>query len=115
MSSGYEHLVQSLERRYDFLSARTVAMDALKDTGLEEKADYSDKELASIVSVLGDPDSRMMAVWGALGAAPEGVTLPAPEAPTGGASAEPEAKPQPKAKKAPAKKAAAKKSAAKKS
>ena len=115
MSSGYEHLVQSLERRYDFLSARTVAMDALKNSGLEEKADYSDAELASIVSVLGEHDSRMMAVWSALGAAPEGVTLPTQEPSTVKASGQPEAKAQPKAKKTTAKKAAAKKGAAKKS
>ena len=53
MSSGYEHLVWSLERRFDFLSARTVAAEAVKGAGLEEKAKYSADELGSIVELLG--------------------------------------------------------------
>ena len=126
MSSGYEHLVWSLERRFDFLSARTVAAEAVKGAGLEEKAKYSADELGSIVELLGGVGSRMEPVWGALGAAPEGVIMPAAIVSDAGATeavasqetsaSEPKASTKKAAtKKAPAKKAAGKKASAKKS
>ena len=115
MSSGYEHLVWSLERRFDFLSARTVAAEAVKGAGLEEKAKYSDDELGSIVQLLGGASSRMEAVWGALGAAPDGVAMPVAAVSD---LADKEAVPSQEASvsesKAPAKKAATKKASAKK-
>ena len=121
MSTGYAHLVTSLENRYDYHSARVVASDALLSAGLAEADSYKPAELQKIVDVLGEGARHMDGVWLALGLCPAGSAMP--EAPAavvaddagadGEASAEASEKKAP-AKKAPAKKAAPKKTATKK-
>lgn len=77
MALGFKDIVSSLERRYDYLSARAVVMEALANTGLGKKATYDDKEadavLGQIAGIAGDLDR----VWTALGRAPKGVAMPA--------------------------------------
>ena len=116
MSNGFQHLVTSLENRYDYHSARVVASDALVSAGLAEAESYKPAELQKIVDVLGEGARHMDGVWLALGVCPAGSMMP--EAPAAEASAEAgeaaeEAEEAP-AKKAPAKKAAAKKASGKK-
>ena len=112
MSNGYQHLVSSLENRYDYHSARVVASDALLSCGLEEADAYKPAELQKIADALGVGSRNMDGVWLALGVTPSGTAMP--ESPVveaaEEAAVEEEAEP---AKKAPAKKAPAKKAAKK--
>ena len=111
MSNGYQHVLTSLETRYDFQSARTVAAEALKETGIAEADSFKPAELQKIADVLGASGTNMDSVWLALGVAPSGTAMPAApveEAPAEEAPAE-DAEEAKEEKKAPAKKKAAKK------
>ncbi len=88
MSSGFDFLVNNLERRYDFQSARTMTRQALSAAGLKEQPNYSKEELQRFVDQLSQIGTHLDRVWGSLGAAPSGQPLPvadkpaaAPEAP----------------------------------
>ena len=113
MSNGYQHVLASLETRFDFQSARTVAADVLKTTGVAEADSYKPAELQKIADALGSAGSNMDSVWLALGVAPKGTAMPeapAPPAEEAKADAAEEAKDEaPAEKKAPKKKAAKKK------
>ena len=113
MSNGSQHVLTSLETRFDFQSARTVGADVLKATGMEEAESYKPAELQKIADALGAEGSNMDSVWLVLGVAPKGTAMPAaPAPPAEEAKADDaeEAKEEAKAEeKAPAKKKAAKK------
>jgi len=117
MSNGYDALVSSLETRFDYQSARTVAKEAVAAAGLKEQAKYSPAELQSVVDALGAVGTDMDRVWSAVGVSPSGA--PAPAAPAAPAKAEKPAKEakaedEAKAEEAPAEKPAAKPAAKKK-
>ena len=126
MSNGYQHLVSSLETRYDFHSARVVAADVLGAVGIAQADSYKPAEIQKIANALGAGGSNMDSVWLALGVSPAGTAMPAappaaepkaeePKAEEPAeAKAEAPAEEKEPAKKAPAKKAAAKKAPAKK-
>ena len=121
MSNGYQHLVSSLETRYDFHSARVVAADVLGAVGIAQADSYKSAEIQKIANALGAGGSNMDSVWLALGVSPAGTAMPAappaaePKAEEPAeAKAEAPAEEKEPAKKAPAKKAAAKKAPAKK-
>ena len=63
MSNGYDTLVSGLETRFDYLSARTVAKEAVAAAGLKEQAKYAPAELQSIVDALGAAGTDMERVW----------------------------------------------------
>ena len=112
MSNGYQHIVTSLETRYDYQSARTLAGDALKSAGLEQADAYKPAELQKIADAIGTGGGNMDSVWLALGIAPKGTAMPEPPpaAAEEAAAEEAAAEEAPKAeekKKAPAKKKAA--------
>ena len=118
MSNGYQHIVTSLETRYDYHSARVVAKDALGVAGVAEAESYKPAELQKIADALGVGSRNMDSVWLALGVSPKGTQMPAapaaPEVEAAPAEAAPAEADEAPAKKAPAKKAPAKKAAAKK-
>lgn len=129
MSGGFSALISSLETRYDYVSARVVAKEALKSLGLEESASYDAKQLQGIVDAISSRGDELGSVWSALGLAPSGspAPAPAPAAPAaadageekkpaakkdkedGGAKAKPKAAAKDKPKKKPAAKKKAKK------
>jgi len=78
MSDGYQHVLSSLETRYDHASARTVAADVLKTTGIAEADTYKPGELQKIADALGAGGTSMDSVWLALGVAPKGTAMPEP-------------------------------------
>lgn len=82
MAQGFNQLVSALQRRYDYHSARAVALDSLEVAGLEKRASYDDKEWAKLLKATHETGDDLDRVWTALGAAPKGVKLkstPAPE------------------------------------
>ncbi|MCB9728435.1 MAG: hypothetical protein H6744_04130 [Deltaproteobacteria bacterium] len=91
MSSGFDQVVTSLEARFDHMSARTVAREAVAASGLGEKKDYTEKEVQLLVDTLASLGDRMEVVWASLGAAPTGQEVPAP-APAPAAEAKDDAK-----------------------
>ncbi|MDP6945829.1 MAG: hypothetical protein QF464_16890 [Myxococcota bacterium] len=109
MSNGYQHVVTSLETRYDYQSARTLAGDALKVAGLEQAAEYKPAELQKIANAIGASGTDMDRVWLALGIAPKGTAMPAAPEPPPAEEAKADDAGDAKAEKAPAKKKAAKK------
>jgi hypothetical protein len=98
MSSGFDHVVASLEARFDHMSARTIAKEAATAAGLGEQKAYSPKDVQLLADTLATLGDRMDAVWAALGASPTGQAAAAP-APA------PAAAPAAKAEEAPAAKA----------
>ncbi len=121
MAQGFNQLVSALQRRYDYHSARAVALDSLETAGLEKRASYDDKEWAKLLKATHETGDDLDRVWTTLGAAPKGVKLkstPAPEekapaaqekAPAQSASKEADAPEEPKTpKKGGSKKAASK-------
>lgn len=107
MAQGYNQLVSALQRRYDYHSARAVALEALQVAGLEKSSSYEPKQWAKLLKATAETGDDLDGVWTALGDAPKGVKLKV-EAPVEAAAPAVE---EPKA--APAK--AKKKSSAKKS
>ena len=121
MAQGFNQLVSALQRRYDYHSARAVALDALEVAGLEKRSSYEDKEWAKLLKATHATGDDLDHVWRALGAAPKGVKLiaaaepatePAP-AKEEVAAEDPGAQASEPKKQATAKKGAAKKSSAK--
>ena len=58
---GKEALINALELRFDFQSARNVFKKAVKDANLKDQSDYSSQEIAAMVAVLVNED-RMESV-----------------------------------------------------
>ena len=124
MSVSKALIVNALESRYDYYSARNVLKDALRVSGLEEKDNYSGAEVTALIEAFAEVGDRVETVLARLQphASSEGAPKKAPtkkaaaeeapaEAPAKTAEAT-EAKPAKKKaakKKAPAKKAAKKK------
>ena len=81
MAQGFNQLVSALQRRYDYHSARAVALEALEVAGLEKRSSYEDKEWAKLLKATQATGDGLERVWVALGAAPKGVKLPATAAP----------------------------------
>ena len=114
MAASKTLIVNALESRYDYYSARNVMKDALRIAGLEDQDNYSDAEVAAFIEALAEVGDRVEGVLSRL------------QAHSGGAKAQPAAKATPAAEKAqaapaaeapkdaPKKKAAKKKPAAKK-
>jgi hypothetical protein len=80
MAQGFNQLVSALQRRYDYHSARAVALDSLEAAGLEKRASYEDKEWAKLLKATHETGDDLDSVWTALGSAPKGVKLRAPAA-----------------------------------
>ena len=79
MSGGFDFLVSSVEERYDYLSARSVAREALSLAGLDQSDKYSAGDLqkfADALSSLGH--GHLDKIWGKLGVAPTGQAAPEP-------------------------------------
>lgn len=81
MAQGFNQLVSALQRRYDYHSARAVALDSIEAAGLEKRASYEDKEWAKLLKATHETGDDLDGVWTALGAAPKGVKLPTPPVP----------------------------------
>ena len=131
MAASKALIVNALESRYDYYSARNVFKDALRVAGLEEKNEYSSADVAALVQSLAEIGDRVESVLARLqphaevtstkkqAAKPEKKAVAAEE-PTkaaagtsaGGSKPAPVAKPAEKPK--PAKKTEAKKKTAKK-
>ena len=90
MSSGYDHLVASLELRFDHVSARVVAREVLDVAGLEDKATYSKDESEAIAAALATLGITKPAVLQALGAGPGEAQVTSPAAPAAPAAPEAE-------------------------
>ena len=114
MSNGYQHIVTSLETRYDYQSARTLAGDALKTAGLEQADAYKPAELQKIANALGAGGGNMDSVWLSLGIAPKGTAMPEAPAPPAEEPKAEAAEEEATEEDAPAKAPAKKKPAAKK-
>ena len=81
MAQGFNQLVSALQRRYDYHSARAVALEALEVSGLEKRSSYEDKEWAKLLKATHATGDDLEHVWTALGAAPKGVKLRSAAAP----------------------------------
>jgi len=92
MSNGFETLVTSLERRYDYQSARIIAREALATAGLKEADKYSAADLQKFVDGLAKVGTDLADVYEALGVTPTGTAAPAAKA-----AEKEEAKPEAKA------------------
>ncbi len=130
MAASKALIVNALESRYDYYSARNVFKEALRVAGLEEKNEYSSADIAALVQSLAEIGDRVESVLARLqphaeaasakkAAKPEKKASAAEEPKKAAASTPadklkpaPVAKPVEKPK--PAKKKAAKKKAAKK-
>ena len=86
--SGFKQVLSAVERRYDYLSARSLVKEALANAGVEKKAKFEPKELKAVVEALGQLGTEMGRVWEALEMAPRGVKLATPSAPEPAAPAE---------------------------
>ena len=106
MSNGFETLVTSLERRYDYQSARIIAREALAIAGLKEADKYSAADLQKFADGLTKVGSDLAAVFEVLGVTPTGAEAPAPKEADNKEEAKPAEKQQAAAK--PAAKADAK-------
>ena len=105
MAASKTLIVNALESRYDYYSARNVMKDALRIAGLEEQDNYSDAEVGAFIEALAEVGDRVEGVLSRL------------QAHSGGAKEKPAAKPAVKAApaaEAPKQKAAKAKPAAKK-
>jgi len=89
MAQGFNQIVNALEVRFDFHSARTLAREALGSVGLEEKTSYTEGELGRFADGLNAVATKLTKVWAKLGVAPSGVEVP-PPAPVVAAEPEPE-------------------------
>jgi len=120
MAASKTLIVNALESRYDYYSARNVLKEALRIGGLQEQDQYSDAELTAFIEALAEVGdrvegvlSRLQAHAGETSAAPKekaSEVAPAEEAPK---KKEAKAKAKPAKKKAEAKPKAAKKKATK--
>lgn len=77
MAQSFNQLVSALQRRYDYYSARAVALESLEVAGLEKRASYDDKEWAKLLNATHATGDDLDRVWNALGSAPKGVKLSA--------------------------------------
>ena len=55
---SHANLLKAFEKRWDFLSARTLIKYGLKDSGVGEKKDYSEDDISKILKALTDMGER---------------------------------------------------------
>jgi hypothetical protein len=67
MMSTHETLVNALEKRFDFHSARVVAREAQKAAGLDDRAEYSAEDLRRLAEHLPVADHELLPVLQTLG------------------------------------------------
>jgi hypothetical protein len=77
----HAHLIASLERRFDYYSARVIAREVLSAVGLREKDTYSDAEHKLVIEALGRRGDRVTEVVGFLGTPGGSTAAAAPVAP----------------------------------
>jgi hypothetical protein len=78
MSHGFNSILNALQARFDYYSARVQAREALARVGLDERDAYSEGELQRIVDALAATSKSLDKVWLKLGVSPSGQPLPAP-------------------------------------
>lgn len=70
--TGLETLVNALEKRFDFHSARVVATEAAAQAGLADRSDWSQEDLALAIAHVSSTGKDLTPVLEQLGlAAPE--------------------------------------------
>ena len=106
MAQGFNQLVSALQRRYDYHSARAVALEALEVAGLEKSSSFEPKQWAKLLKATAETGDDLDGVWTALGDAPKGVKLKVetPAEPATPAAEEPKAAPAKTKKKTASKK-----------
>jgi hypothetical protein len=78
MAHGYNNILNALQLRFDYYSARVQAREALGRAGLDERDAYADEEVQRIVDALAAGNRNLDKVWAKLGVSPSGQPLPAP-------------------------------------
>ena len=82
MAHGFNSILNALQMRFDYYSARVQAREALARVGLDERDAYADHDVQRIVDALAAANKGLDKVWSKLGVAPSGQPLPAPVAVT---------------------------------
>jgi hypothetical protein len=62
MAASKTLIVNALESRYDYYSARNVLKEALRIAGLEDQSTYSDSEMGSFIEALAEVGDRVEGV-----------------------------------------------------
>ena len=78
MAASKALIVNALESRYDYYSARNVLKDALRVSGLDDQSDYTSENIASLIEALAEVGERVEGV----------IALLQPHAQAGGAGKE---------------------------
>ena len=80
MAASKALIVNALESRYDYYSARNIFKDALRVAGLEEKNEYSSADVAALVQSLAEIGDRVENVLAKLQPHADGASAKKPSA-----------------------------------